>query len=73
MLFKMDKLDNKIISQLVNPVIVKSMITRKIGYRNPKVERGKNRTMTPMLKGIKRNVYFTGQNKSIKPFINSSY
>lgn len=73
MLFKMDKLDNNIISELVNPVIVKSMITRKIGYRNPKVERGANRTMTPVLKGIKRNVYFTGQNKSIKPFINSSY
>lgn len=73
MLFKMDKLDNKIISQLVNPVIVKSMITRKMGYRNPKVERGFNRTMPPMLKGIKRNVYFTGNGKSIKPFINPSY
>ena len=65
----MDKLDNKIVSELVNPIIVKPMIRRKIASINPKVERGANRTMTPMLKGIKRNVYFTGQNKSIKPFI----
>jgi len=65
----MDKLDNKIVSELVSPIIVKSMITRKIGDRTPKVERGFNRTMRRILKGLKRNIYYTGNDKSIKPFI----
>jgi hypothetical protein len=65
----MDKLDNKIVADIVNPIIVKSMIRRKIADISRKVERGLNRTMPPVLKGLKRNVHFTGNDKSIKPFI----
>lgn len=65
----MDKLDNKIVSEIVNPVIIKPMIRRKIADISRKVERGFNRTMRPVLKGLKRNVFFTGNDKSIKPFI----
>jgi hypothetical protein len=66
----MDILNNKIVSELVSPIIVKPMIRRKIGDISRKVERGFNRTMRPVLKGLKRNVFFTGNDKSIKPFIN---
>ena len=64
----MEEQKNSIITQLITPILVKSMNTTKINNRHPKTERGLPRTDKKIIKGLKRNVYFTG-NQDITKFM----
>jgi len=64
----MEEQKNRMIAEIINPMLVKTMVKTKINNRQPKTERGFSKTDKKLQKGMKRNVYFTG-NGDIKKFM----